>query len=838
MTAGDDCFIVACMFFRPRSAVKSHALAAAIVAATPLPANAAWFDSPALTSVFPLLVLSLMLVIIGFAVRHFRSAKAGLAGNNALLALSTFETGYYLLDLEHEHEDVSPGMRRLLGLTETLVNFQHFTLKWESHSAERLQVALTNLREDETIKSFQVETLDGRRRYECRGQVVSRTSGKPKLLVLWFFDITSHFRSQHQLISENEKLKSEIRNYSTILNMAPYPIWQRGDNLQVRYYNLSYSEVAEEADVRDETREVPELDSKAKLLAKQALDAGEPRSERRHIIVGGERKLFQLNEYPVPEENMLVGFAQDVTEVEHLREELQRHISAQSDLLESSASAMAIYGADMRLSTFNYAFVTLWKLEEPWLETHPLYGEVLESLREKRKLPEQANFQSFKQQQVRLFTELIEPQEEFFYLPDGKVLRVIAIPHALGGILFAYEDVTDRLALERSYNTLIAVQRETLDNLHEGVAVLGEDGRLKLSNPGFFKLWQVDKNTADAEPHINELVEQWKPMFASTEWDAARDQFLQQIQNRQHGVYRMERADGKVLNWATVPLPDGATLVTFLDVTDSTLVERSLREKNEALQEADRLKSEFLANVSYELRSPLTSISGFSEMLRQEYFGTLSEKQVEYVEGIHQSSQHLMQLINDILDLASIEAGYMRLEAARFDIHTMMQSVFSLIQERVKEFNIKVKFNCPQKIGKMLGDETRIKQILFNLLSNAINYSQSGDSIDFGADEQDKDHVRFWVQDQGEGMSPEEQKAIFDRFFRSRKRDNLKSGASVKPGTGLGLTIVKSFIELHGGKVTLESTPGKGTKLICIVPRNNPDLQQHVKSTRRNGATS
>ncbi|MBY0407660.1 MAG: PAS-domain containing protein, partial [Rickettsiales bacterium] len=500
-----------------------------------------------------------------------------------------------------------------------------------------------------------------------------------------------------RLRQENEKIKRDLRNHSTILNMAPYPIWQRDANANVIFYNLSYSVAVE--DDKDEAGETPELDKKAKTVAQQALSSNQSITDRRHIVIGGERKLYDITEMPVPEEKIAVGFAIDMSEVEELKEDLARHISAQDDLLESSASAMAIYGSDMRLKSFNYAFASLWKLDEVWLDMQPTYAEVLEALREKRKLPEQANFQLFKQQQIKLFTGLIEPHEEFFYLPDGKALRVIAIPHALGGILFAYEDVTDRLALERSYNTLIAVQRETLDNLHEGVAVFAEDGRLKLSNPGYLALWHIDMETAQSEPHIRDIIEKCRPLFVFEDWEKFRNHHINHIQSRDFVSQIIERTDGKVIDWRKVPLPDGATLITYLDVTDTTLVERSLRERNEALQEADKLKTEFLANVSYELRSPLTSISGFSEMLRQEYFGPLSEKQKEYVDGIHQSSQHLMHLINDILDLASVEAGYMRLEVSKFDVYAMMKTVLSLIQERAKEFGLKVKFECPSKIG-------------------------------------------------------------------------------------------------------------------------------------------
>lgn len=635
--------------------------------------------------------------------------------------------------------------------------------------------------------------------------------------------------SFQRLRNENEKLKADLKNYSTIINMMPHPIWQRDEAQHIHFHNLAYSEAVE--DVADNSSETPELDKKVRVMARQALESGKQVTDRRHIVLDGARKLFQISELPVPEEKITVGFAFDMSEVEWLKEDLARHISAQDDLLESSASAMAIYGPDMRLKSFNYAFVALWRLDELWLDTQPAYGEILEALREKRNLPEQANFQLFKQQQLKLFTTLIEPREEFFYLPDGKTLRVIAIPHALGGILFAYEDVTDRLALERSYNTLIAVQRETLDNLHEGVAVYGEDGRLKLFNPGYLALWNIDEEWARSSPHVNEVVEKCKNIYVYDDWEEFKKSHIANMQTRQPYSRQLERSDGKVIDRRKVPLPDGATLITYLDITDTTLVERSLRERNEALQEADRLKSEFLANVSYELRSPLTSISGFSEMLKQEYFGSLSEKQKEYVEGIHQSSQHLMQLINDILDLASIEAGYMRLDVTKFDVHDMMKSVLSLIRERARELNLNVEFKCPARIGKMTGDETRIKQILFNLLSNAIKYSASGNTIFFGAREDNGgEALVLWVQDQGRGIVPEEQEAVFSKFYKGKNQDAAGTKTAPRSGTGLGLSIVKNFMELHGGKVVLDSTPGEGTRFECHLLRHNPDLQPLIRS--------
>ena len=646
------------------------------------------------------------------------------------------------------------------------------------------------------------------------------------LLALFIYDISQR-KQRMKLAStaqEADERTRQLQHLREVMDLLPIPVWQRDAGLVIVRHNRAYGMAVEGATPVE--GKIPEFDKKTPAQAKQAQEEGKAIADRRYVIVGGARKLYDVTEIPAADGSM-VGFALDLSEVDALREDLGRHNSAMDDFLESSASAMAIYGADMRLKSFNYAFVALWKLDEMWLDTHPTYGEILENLREKRKLPEQANFQLFKQQQIKLFRDLINPKEEFFYLPDGKALRVLAIPHALGGIMFAYEDVTDRLALERSYNTLIAVQRETLDNLHEGVAVFGEDGRLKLSNPNYVRLWNIPDEMAKSEPHVRDIVDKCKPLYVFDEWESFKQDHIRQLQARNAHAQRLELADGKVIDWRKVPLPDGANLITYLDITDSMLVERSLRERNDALQEADKLKSEFLANVSYELRSPLTSIAGFSEMLSQEYFGTLSDKQREYVEGIHQSSQRLMQLINDILDLASIEAGYMRLEVVSLDVSAMIKSVVSLIQERVREHGLKLKVECPAKIGQMLGDETRIKQILFNLLSNAIKYSEYGGKISFGAKATESGEIILWVQDQGPGIAAEEREAIFDTFHRGKMQDTSKNKSTKRSGTGLGLSIVKSFMELHGGRIELISEPGKGARFECIFLRDNPKLQQH-----------
>jgi signal transduction histidine kinase len=283
-----------------------------------------------------------------------------------------------------------------------------------------------------------------------------------------------------------------------------------------------------------------------------------------------------------------------------------------------------------------------------------------------------------------------------------------------------------------------------------------------------------------------------------------------------HG--RIERSDGAILDYASVPLPDGAVLTTWLDVSDSAHVERALRERNDALAAADRLKSEFIANVSAEVKTPLATVLAYSEMLSNEHFGQLAPRQRDYAAGITESAQHLQQVLSDILDLATIEAGQMTLQLNAVDIHAMLTGVLGLARERVRQKQIALEFDCPLDIGWMVADERRIRQVLFNLLSNALKFTPHGARIGIRADRSksaDGDIVAFTIEDGGDGM----RQPVQQRMFASFTRDEDEAAAGLRQsGPGLGLTLVRSFVELHGGRVEIHSTPGSGTTVILHVP--------------------
>jgi signal transduction histidine kinase len=387
---------------------------------------------------------------------------------------------------------------------------------------------------------------------------------------------------------------------------------------------------------------------------------------------------------------------------------------------------------------------------------------------------------------------------------------VVTTPNERGGVIYLFHDVTERLDLERRYDALIRVQGETLDNLAEGVAVFASDGRLRLCNPAFARMWRLAAAELAQRPHIETVIGWCRPLAANSAlWQALRAT-VTAIDERAPVAGRLERGDGNVVDLATVPLPDGATLVTFQDVTDSVNVERALREKNEALEAADEIKITFVHHVSYELRSPLTNIIGFAHFLGDPATGPLTGKQREYLGYITTSTNALLAIINNILDLATIDAGAMTLNLGRVDIRATMDAAAEGVQDRLVQGGLALRIEAAPDIGSFVADEWRLRQTLYNLLANAIGFSPDGETIALSA-QRLKDAVVFSVTDRGPGIPADVKDKVWDWF-------ETNSLGSRHRGTGLGLSLVRSFVELHGGSVTLDSTVGHGTTVTCIFP--------------------
>jgi signal transduction histidine kinase len=615
------------------------------------------------------------------------------------------------------------------------------------------------------------------------------------------------------LLIEREREAQRLRG---VIDSIPVPIWIRDQHQRIQDCNAAYVRAVEASDrgaVLSENREFAEGPGagSARALAEKAHATGARETTQQHIVVEGTRRLYEIGEQPISP-NSTAGYALDITSTEETKQSVARHTAAHNEVLERLAIAIIIVGQDGAIKFFNGAFARLWGLNEAWLEAGPTLADLLDQLRQQRMLPETGNFAGLRSEWTTWIKGLIEPRQELLHLPNGMAIWMVVSPHPLGGLLFTFENVTYRLALERSVNTLAAVQRDTIDHLFDGVAVFGEDGCLKLSNPTFRRMWKLEEEFTAGSPHVGAVLEHCRSLLPVRDsWDKAKPAIMARVTNRRVRQGRARLTDGRVIAYALVPLPDGGVLMSGRDITDTVRVERALRERAEALEQADRVKADFIANISYELRTPLNAIIGFTEILNNQYFGQLNQRQVEYTEGVLEASQHLLTLINDILDLAVIEAGRMVLDIEPVSIKGVVDSVVQITGEWARGQELQLETDVPADIGLIQADERRLKHALFNLVGNAIKFTPAGGRIGVAARRVGQ-QVALSVEDTGMGIPEEDANRVFDTFVRGKDKHGRPAGA------GLGLALVRSLIELHGGRVEMQSKPGVGTKVTCWLP--------------------
>lgn len=791
-----------------------------------------------------LILLLLALVALGLCIWQLRDTRSRLAAGEArardaerdaaalAAQLSAAPSPRLIIATAGSDPVAQPdaaAVAALLGLdTQSDVDLALLLERLGEASRATLETALQGLERDRKAFDVRVRLGDRAQVLRLRGRPAAGDDGAPA--VLWLEDVSETARQE-------AALKARAKQQRAILDALPLALWLRDEEGVLVDCNRAYAAAVDRA-VPEAVEQSAELLGKAKAgaaraLAEQARSSGEASAETHHVVIDGARRLMEVCELPFGGQAArkgTLGFAIDRTQLEEVQAELGRYIRVQSEMLENLSTAIAIFGRDLRLMFANTAYARLWDIDEGFLQSNPHLGDVLEALRERRRFPEYPNFPAYKKEVLQKYATLIAQEEELVHLPDGSTLRMVVTPHPFGGILLSYEDVTDRLALERSYNTLTEVQRETIDNLHEGVAVYGADGRLKLFNPGLCRIWKLDPDFLNGEPHIRDVLPQARYLFPVTDedWDDFATRVVARTTEPEVRSGRHERTDGAVIDWGQVPLPDGGVLFSFIDVTDTIRVERALIERNEALETADRLKSEFIANISYELRTPLNAIIGFAEVLENQFFGELNERQLEYSHAIVQSSQQLIALINDILDLASIEAGYLHLDLQPINIYTLLESIYTLGRERAHSREIDLRLECNEEAGELLADGRRLRQALFNLLSNALKFTKEGGVVTLTA-RRVEGEVQLEVSDTGIGIPVEDQARVFGSFERG-------SGDNRQAGAGLGLSLVKSLIELHGGQVELDSEVGGGTRVICHVPIAAPPVARDDKEAPRDVA--
>ena len=693
----------------------------------------------------------------------------------------------------------TPVLRRVLGFSSWLPPEQ----------AQRLETCVVALRERGEAFRLAVIALNGRH-LEAEGRAVS---GRAAMRIR---DVSGDRLEATRLRELQARTQAELSGLQALLEAIPCPVWTRDGAGRLGWINTAYARAVEASDPRDAVlRSVELLESPTRDASAAARSRDEIFRTRAAAVVAGWRRSLDIVE--VPRGDGAVGIAFDVSELEAARIDLANLMRAHGRTLDQLSTAVAIFDRRKQLVFHNTAYRQLWSLDQAFLETQPSESEILERLRARRMLPEQADFRAWKEAHLASYQSL-DTIEQVWYLPDGRTLRTVVNPNPQSGVTYLFDDVTAQFNLESQFNAQTRVQSETLDTLKEGVAVFGTDGRLKLANAAFGRLWQLDAAVLDSRPHVDRLATLCMRLSPDHEpWDALRTAVAGFHDQRTGIECRLLCRDGSIIECTAAPLPDGATLLTFTDTTASVNVERALMDRNQALLETEQLRNDFVHHVSYELRSPLTNIIGFIQLLGDGSIGSLNPKQSEYVGYVMKSSAALLAIINDILDLATIDTGALELSLNRVNVLDAIRGAAEGIQDRLAESSLSLQVVALPDIGSFKADAKRLRQILFNLLSNAIGFSAPGQTVTLAALRRG-DEMVFKVSDQGRGISHEVIAHVFDRFHSN-------TIGSRHRGVGLGLSIVKSFVELHGGRVLIDSAPGDGTTVTCIFPTQDEKLE-------------
>lgn len=690
------------------------------------------------------------------------------------------------------------------GLPRTQVDLLKFGNWLSPNSAHDLKSALDTLFAAGRPFNLLLKTTAGGP-FEAEGRATGSRA------VLRFRGIAGYRSDLVRLLDQHHEVSRSAKVAYGLLDALPFPVWFRDNAQHITWANAAYARAVEAKDTGEVvSRQLELLESRERAQVTQQLASGATYARRMHLIIDGERRAHDLFVRPV--DGVAAAAAVDVNALETAEGELSRQISAYARTLDRVKSAVAIFDTERRLTFYNHAWQQLWRLEPVWLDAKPSHGEILDRLRELSRLPGAVDYRQWK---TKLLSEpyLGDTYEDWWHFPDGRLLHVVAEPRPDGGVTYLYDDATERVALESRFNSMIRVQRETLDTLKEGVAVFGTDGRLQLHNTAFRSIWRLSTPLLEDSPHIERISAQTRLLCDEPHtWARLARSVTALLDKRETLEGQLTRPDGSVIDYASVPLPDGATLLTFSDVTANKQYERALIERNEALVAADRLKSQFISHVSYELRTPLTNIIGFSELLVSPRTGPLNQKQREYLGDIMGSSTTLLSIIDDILDLATIDAGALELRLSPVRVREVIDQAVTGVRERAGRSRIRLEVDVTDPDLALIADESRLRQILYNLTSNAIAFSTAGGEVRIRA-QAFGPSVAFIVEDDGVGIPKDQQARVFDRFE--------SASTTGKPrGTGLGLAIVKSLVELHAGDMSLDSEPGRGTRVTVRLPRN------------------
>lgn len=486
--------------------------------------------------------------------------------------LAACPLGYFYFLPNLNTQVCSRRLAVLLGIYETPPSFEILLKKLSLESQKELMLKTDQLHETGLPFSLTVMTQGETRRLIVQGMRISGTTGQDIADILWFEDQTELFTQSDTLLQKLSVYHTRDKLFMETLDGLPFALWLRNWDLSLAYCNQAYVKLTGKKTMEEVLSLNAELsydsDEKmgAKLLAMSARSSGEEKTEIGRFIIDKKTHLMRLHETPLEldkKERFLLGYAQDIQTQETLKESLQNYLKAQYEVLGALSSGIVIFDANGYVQFYNKAFCDLWKLPDEWLVNAPSYAGILDQLREKRLLPEQGNFVDYKHQQLEMFSTLSKLEEDILYLPNGRIYKRMMNPYPLGGVVMTFDDVTDKVSLERQYNEQITNQQSILNKMIQGLLIFNQEGRLKGYNLPYVKMFKADEDFLKSEPLLQDTLDSQKNILSNSDdvWELLKQKILLQLETEEQITVQINRRKECAIK--STHLPDGGLLVTY-----------------------------------------------------------------------------------------------------------------------------------------------------------------------------------------------------------------------------------------------------------------------------------
>ncbi len=651
------------------------------------------------------------------------------------------------------------------------------------------------------------------RSLSLRGTVADPSISPGGAALVWVFDYSESWNEVSKLRKEAARAKGDFTALVGLIEAAPMPMWFRAPEGKLRLVNRAYVEAvgAENAEhvIADQTELIEEIDGlKPAQIARQASQQSMAMERIVPATVLGQRRSYKVSDLPLGKEGV-AGYAIDIEDMEQQAREFRAFRDAQRTMLDQLSVCVAQFDSNERLVFANRPFLRQFELAGTAIGENMPFDRFLSGARDKRRTPEVRDFPAWRAEHLAWFGAR-DTQEEAWPLPGGTHLRIVAQPMPDGGLVLIAEDRTEQLALSATRDTLLRTRTATLDSLFEALAVFAPDGSLQLWNRSFAGTWGLQEEQLDSHPSADELLKLIAPNLARPAKAKAIGEIIRAATlDRKEKGGRIDLADGRTLEFAGVPLPDGNGLLTVLDITDSQKAENALRERNLALEEADTVKTRFLANMSYEFRTPLTSIGGFAELIQSGAAGEVSDQVKDYTSAILESVARLTEQVENVLDLSQSEAGLLPLNMERVELLPFVTEVVRSREAAIIDAGLSLDLRGNSG-GAVEADRRQLARAIGHLVDNAIAATPKGGKVLVDLSK-NRSGARIVISDNGAGMTSEE---------LARVLGGLAEGAdgTLERRQGLGIPLARQLIEQHGGTLEIESEVGAGTTAIIHLP--------------------